>query len=137
VKALSILQPLASLIAIRTNRYERRSWPTSYRGAIAIHASKRLGPHEREFCQHPLVAPAYRRAGLIDPARQLPRGDIVATARLVAGHRTESIRDRLTEEERTLGFYDNGRFAWDLGDVVPITQPVPAAGMLGVWEWDH
>jgi hypothetical protein len=51
-------------------------------------------------------------------------------------HRTEDIRNQLTEEECTFGSYDDGRFAWELTDVVPLSQPVLAAGRLGLWEWD-
>jgi hypothetical protein len=136
VKALSILQPWASLVAVGAKQYETRSWRTDYRGPIAIHASKRLGPRERDFCKHALVASACGSAGVDDPARQLPRGAVIATARLVAVHRTEDIRRRLTEEECTFGFYDDGRFAWELADVVALNHPVPATGMLGLWGWD-
>lgn len=39
MKALTIWQPWASLIACGAKRYETRSWPTKYRGPIAIHAA--------------------------------------------------------------------------------------------------
>jgi activating signal cointegrator 1 len=39
MKAISIWQPWASLIAIGAKKYETRSWETSYRGPIAIHAA--------------------------------------------------------------------------------------------------
>jgi hypothetical protein len=136
VKALSILQPWASLIAIGAKQYETRSWQTTYRGPIAIHASKRIGPRGRDFCQDPLVARAYRSAGVANPAQQLPRSAVIATARLVAVHRTEDVRNRLSEQERTFGFYDDGRFAWELTDVVALSTSVPASGRLGLWEWD-
>ena len=38
MKALTIHQPYASLIAVGAKRYETRSWATRYRGPIAIHA---------------------------------------------------------------------------------------------------
>lgn len=40
MKALSILQPFASLIALGLKDIENRSWPTSYRGDFLIHAGK-------------------------------------------------------------------------------------------------
>jgi hypothetical protein len=135
VKAISIRQPWAGLVAIGAKRYETRSWQTRYRGPIAIHASKHIGPREREFCGHPLVLQAYRRPGPIDPPRQLPRGAVIATARLVAVHRTESIRGLLTDAERCFGDYGDGRFAWELDDVVELAQPAPANGALGIWEF--
>ena len=41
MKAITILQPWASLIAIGAKQYETRSWQTKYRGPIAIHAAKK------------------------------------------------------------------------------------------------
>lgn len=40
MKALTIRQPWASLIALGVKTIETRSWPTKYRGPIAIHAGK-------------------------------------------------------------------------------------------------
>ena len=39
MKAITIWQPWASLIACGAKKYETRSWPTKYRGPIAIHAA--------------------------------------------------------------------------------------------------
>src|SRR5258708_5270609 len=41
VKALTLWQPWASLIAVGAKTIETRSWSTSYRGPLAIHAAKR------------------------------------------------------------------------------------------------
>jgi hypothetical protein len=38
MKAITILQPWASLIACNAKQIEIRSWATKYRGEIAIHA---------------------------------------------------------------------------------------------------
>lgn len=38
MKAITILQPYASLIVAGAKQYETRSWDTPYRGIIAIHA---------------------------------------------------------------------------------------------------
>lgn len=40
MKALTVHQPWATLIAIGAKRLETRSWSTSYRGPLAIHAAK-------------------------------------------------------------------------------------------------
>lgn len=40
MKALTIRQPWASLIALGVKTIETRSWSTSYRGPLAIHAGK-------------------------------------------------------------------------------------------------
>lgn len=41
MKAITVWQPWASLLVSGRKRYETRSWATSYRGPIAIHAAKR------------------------------------------------------------------------------------------------
>ena len=40
MKALTIKQPFATLIAKGDKHYEFRSWKTNYRGEILIHAGK-------------------------------------------------------------------------------------------------
>lgn len=42
MKALTIWQPWASLIANGSKKIETRSWKTNYRGPIAIHAAKNI-----------------------------------------------------------------------------------------------
>jgi hypothetical protein len=44
MKALTLTQPSATLVAPGAKRIETRSWPTSYRGPLAIHAAAGLGP---------------------------------------------------------------------------------------------
>ncbi len=49
MKAITLWQPWASLVAIGAKTIETRSWATSYRGPLAIHAAARKpavpGPH--------------------------------------------------------------------------------------------
>jgi hypothetical protein len=40
MKALTICQPYAELIALGRKPIENRTWPTSYRGSLLIHAGK-------------------------------------------------------------------------------------------------
>lgn len=42
MKALTIYQPWATLIAIGAKHIETRSWSTKYRGPLAVHAGKVL-----------------------------------------------------------------------------------------------
>lgn len=44
MKALTIRQPWASLVALGVKTIETRSWSTSYRGPLAIHAGKARVP---------------------------------------------------------------------------------------------
>lgn len=82
MKALSLTQPWASLVAIGAKRIETRSWPTRYRGPVAIHASKAFPRADRQLCI--TSTPFY--VALKDHYRRvtdIPVGAIIATARLV------------------------------------------------------
>lgn len=141
MKALSLIQPWATLIAIGSKRIETRSWSTDYRGPIAIHASKWMTPAGKyvnadvEAC----IAMCYREPftteltmGGIARVLDLPSGAIVATARLVDVVRTDAIR--VGELEREFGDYRPGRFAWRLADVQQLRTPVPYRGFPGLWD---
>jgi hypothetical protein len=41
MKAVSLWQPFASLIYTGAKKIETRSWPTNYRGPLAIHAARK------------------------------------------------------------------------------------------------
>lgn len=82
MKALTLTQPWATLVAIGAKRIETRSWSTSYRGPIAIHAAKGFPREDRQEC----FRSPFREAllgGQIRTVALLPRGAVVATARLV------------------------------------------------------
>ena len=85
MKALTIWQPWASLIACGAKRYETRSWPTKYRGPIAIHAAvkdpKKLPLQGKEALER-----AVREeidAGRCPTWCFMPTGAVIATAELV------------------------------------------------------
>ena len=44
MKAITLTQPWATLVAIGAKRIETRSWATKYRGPLLIHAAAGLGP---------------------------------------------------------------------------------------------
>lgn len=44
MKCLTLTQPYATLVSLGMKKIETRSWSTSYRGPLAIHAAKGLGP---------------------------------------------------------------------------------------------
>ncbi len=49
MKALTLTQPWAHLVAVGAKRVETRSWPTPYRGPLAIHAAQGWGEPDRRF----------------------------------------------------------------------------------------
>ena len=131
-KALSLLQPWASLVVIGAKTVETRSWNTDYRGRLLIHASK--GKSGAALAAEPFLAKYIPRFA------ELPFGAIIGEVMLTEVVRlTElalppALLDRLTLEERAFGAYDTGRYAWLLEDAIQYDHPVPATGALGLWD---
>lgn len=144
MKALTLTQPYASLVAIGAKRIETRSCGTNYRGPLAIHAAKGLGPVGGpqglfDLCLTDPFRSALWAAGLDlhAPDDGVPLGVIVATCRIAECVPVEHV-DAIyspSRNERAFGDYSPGRFAWFLADIVALPEPIPARGLLGLWEW--
>lgn len=138
VKIISIIQPWATLIALREKRYETRSWNTKYRGELGIHASKKV---DKSICNEEPFRSTLAKHGYT--YTNLPTGVILATCRLmdslevVVNHGDSAVlglgRRFISGNEFIFGDYNEGRFAWDLSDVISIDH-IPAKGQLGLWE---
>lgn len=134
MKALTVWQPWASLIAWGEKTIETRSWFTPYRGPLAIHAGARWTREQQTCCWQPGFAQALIRHGINAPD-ELPRGAIVCIVQLVATFRTDTLRERLDIPELRFGDYTPGRFAWKLDVIEVLKEPIPASGKQGLWEW--
>ena len=132
MKAISLWQPWASAVAIGAKTIETRSWFTPHRGLLAIHAAKKNTPDLREFFTWNACEPL-RRAG-ITSFDQLPFGAIIATCRMMECLRTTDL-DGLTDQERALGDYSPGRYAWVFADIEPLEKPVPYRGFQSLFDW--
>ena len=135
MKALTLTQPWATLVAVGAKRIETRSWRTSYRGPLAIHAAKAFPKWARMFTCEPdcyECFPTCRGASVTG----YPLGVVLATCKIVACTLISSaFTEQLSDRERALGNYASGRFAWVLEDIVQLDKPVPVKGALGLWEW--
>lgn len=135
MKALSLLQPWASLVIVGAKRWETRSWRAPrwvISQTIAIHASKKFGEEERTQTLEPSFSGPLKADGLITLG-DVPRGVILGTVRVQSCWEVEGIRHELSETEREYGNYFDGRFAWELVDLRRLVQPIPARGALGLW----
>jgi hypothetical protein len=159
MRALTILNPWAAAIACGVKQNETRSRPTKYRGPLAIHAGlleryiKPPNPRRAHRNYYYAVGvPAARAAGLIGgnsfyiPPGLCPLGAIIAMADLVGWERLDDYDQHpgavirtagqqfpLTNQERALGDYPPGRYAWVLRNVRALPEPVYCRGKQGLW----
>lgn len=166
MRALSLTQPWATLVAIGAKQIETRSWRTRYRGPLAIHAAKGLAPLGGNRGLNALVAQepfwsTLMAAGCTFGRRAptgLPFGAIVAVCNLVGcegtnpdewpgpgryvyGNRSNpDLRFDLDwpigEPERSFGDYTPGRHMWLLSNIRALPIPVPCGGKQGLWNLD-
>jgi hypothetical protein len=138
LKCLTLYEPYCSLIAVGAKTAETRSWGTKYRGWLAIHASTRWTRAVRIDCLRSLRVledsgfrgplPACRDGG-VDFSRTL--GCVLAVARLVDCRRMTKAPDPLNA---AFGTFGEGRYGWTLRDVMPLPNPVPVKGAMGLWN---
>lgn len=138
MKALTLTQPWASLMALQQKRIETRSWYTGYRGELVIHAAKGFPVWAKELCSQREFATALGGR----TAAQLPLSRGLCVVRLLACIRTEDIHKaeavlghKPNAREIEFGDYGEGRFAWLTEYVRPLPGRDAVKGSLGLWEW--
>jgi hypothetical protein len=121
VKALSVRQPWAELIIAGRKTYEIRTWRTSLRGRIWIHAARTV--------ERPHVV----TAGLTGV--DLPTGAVIGSVEIVDC--VPFIAAVADELRRRGAFYDEGSvtgFAWRLAAPRRLARPIPYRGSLGFFR---
>lgn len=129
MKALTISQPWASLIASGDKWIENRCWRTYYRGPLAIHA----GSGRQCLDRASLAAyPTRRIIAVVDLVACLSWGEIA----------TESERQPLGRPPGVFGRYwreicehryCEGPWCWILANV-RLVEPIEIRGAQGLWE---
>ena len=129
MKAISIKEPFATLIANRMKKIETRSWKTNYRGEIFIHASgKSLA---KEFLTNDYVVDLIKDM-------DMNYGNIICRCNLVdCIYMDEEFIEYIKQNptEYNVGEYKLGRYAWVMEDIEPI-YPNTAKGQLNIWNFD-
>jgi hypothetical protein len=137
MKALTVTQPWATLVAIDAKNIETRSWWTGYRGPLAIHAAKIMPRTVREWVEDPEAEEIRRtlRAAGYASFDDLPLGQVLCICRL---DRCEKItaQNRPPWPELAFGDYTLGRYMWHFAAVKRLDKPAPAKGAQGLWEWE-
>lgn len=153
MKAITLHQPWATLVAIGAKRIETRSWNTNYRGPLAIHAGRNTkyirGFHK--LTNFKIFSDALKGAEYFWGDDIVPLGAVVATCNLVHvqliddaisfpacksyAHRGKEWS--LDDREHCFGNYEVGRYIWLLDDIRILSDPISAKGSQGFWEWER
>jgi activating signal cointegrator 1 len=126
MRALTILQPWAEMIARGVKRVENRTWRTKYRGPLAIHVGKSLAWMESEDAG----AWPERYGADMPRADELTFGAIIAVAELVDCVRVEDLPAELRGHP-----FAAGPWCWVLSDARRI-EPIACKGAQMVWMID-
>ncbi len=140
MKAITILQPWATLIANGAKHIETRSWATKYRGPLAIHAG--LKKPDFALCQsHPFWPDLM---GFLEGDKktgkmwyEFPLGSVIAVADLIdcqemTMDKIVVWRDVYGKDEIAFGDFQPGRYAWILDNVRKIA-PIQVKGRQRLW----
>lgn len=127
MKAITLWQPWASLIASGLKTIETRSWKTEYRGLLAIHAAARIETDgRRKF-----------------PTIPVPTRCVLAICELTAVKKMNSdyVKRHMARPDGQ-GKYGNfavGRYGWELRLLRSLeASPVRSVkGEMGLWNWNE
>lgn len=103
LKAISLYEPWATLIGLGLKSYETRSWQTVYRGPLVICAAQRLLPLVQ------IINILYKTGHSVN---DLNFGRAICVVDLIEIYRTSEIVHLMSSQERLLGDWTDGRFAW-------------------------
>jgi activating signal cointegrator 1 len=139
LKVITLIQPWASLIALGEKKIETRSWKTSYRGPLLIHAGKKIDScAKHSIFRRTLESHRYTKD-------TLPTGMIIAKCNLIdclemvqCGVSSGTLSDgtKVYGNEYQFGNYEIGRYAWILDNVEMLKEPIPAKGKLSIWNFE-
>lgn len=133
MKAITLHQPWASLIAWGEKQYETRSWDTQYRGLLAIHAGKMpvtdavLATIDRNYMDRAMQA----------HFAEFPLGAVLCIVDLKFVVQTNPNLVTTIPKEIAFGNWSPFRFAWKLELVEVFEKPIPAVGRQGFWNWER
>jgi hypothetical protein len=119
MKALSVQQPWAELIVCHDKDVENRTWPTTYRGRVAIHASAGLLKKDLDNLKWLYSKGKFH----IDPSKlKLTLGAIIGTVEIYNCVTSSSSR------------YFNGPYGFLLYKPMILPKPIKVKGSLGLWR---
>ena len=131
MKVLSLTEPYATLIKEKKKMIETRSWKTSYRGELYIHASSTKIPKDWK-----------NNKELMNLVKDISLnfGNIICKCNLVdciimTKEYIENMKKN-NYQEYICGEYEEGRYAWILEDIEPLKEHIKAKGHLNIWNYE-
>jgi hypothetical protein len=149
VKALTLHQPYASLMAIAAKRYETRSrrWDCLLGQDVAICSAKTFPAKYRTWAYHDPIFRATLSAAHLIPTQQtgmvpenLPLGFVLCVVQIASVSDTEwftggtPVQFQLSAEERAFGDYSEGRFVYTTRNLRALKHPVSVRGYQGIFN---
>jgi hypothetical protein len=125
MRILSVRQPWASAIFRLNKDVENRSWLTSYRGALLIHASLSFDAKymvSREFQELMASSPARDLVHRVEKSN-VTRGAIIGVVQL----------DDIVQNSSSTWACENN-YHWLISQAREFRKPVPAKGTQGLWK---
>ena len=128
MKALSIIQPWTSLIAVGIKDVENRSRRTNYRGTVLIHAGAKVHDVVRFLkTRHEFTV---EEIAMMTQMNEVEENDlfgcIVGSVEIV-----DCVQDSTSE------WAERGQWHWVCRNAKVFAQPVRNVdGHLGLWEWE-
>lgn len=130
LKAITLFQPWATLMAGGRKCIETRSFTTSHRGLLAIHAAKALTNEMYSAFLEPNIRSAMHALGYDDFGR-LNHGDIIGLVKIYDVHASDDMY--VPTQESYFGNFTPGRFGWLTKEPVSLLVPIPCRGYQRIW----
>lgn len=165
MKAITIYQPYASLIAEGHKVFTTRAFYTQHRGPVAIHAARLIDPDvfRPTRCSVSTMMELNKCGVNAYNVYHLRRSEIIAMAELVDiweiekstikgevvlrklkndshqyhfQYRPTATTITLDSKEAALGDWRIGCYAYEFRNVKPLQVPIPAKGTIRLWDWE-
>ena len=125
MKAISLCQPWASLMALGAKKIETRSWATNYRGQLLIHASKKVVPWKSEISEEVCKALG---------GTMTFYGCLLCVVDLIDCQRVTFFFNVPPKPELLFGDYTPGGFMWITENPRPFDPPLLYRGQQGLFD---
>ena len=126
MKVITIKQPFASLIAEGYKEYEFRSWKSSYRGELYIHAG--LGIDKEAMKRFEYLNLEYPKGQIIAKCKMTDCVLIDDTMKEILKKKDEKVYQGAIQKK------GKQEYGFHLEEVEKI-KPIPAKGKLSFWEY--